>query len=158
MKANRGSAGVDGIGTEELGAHLRVHWEGIETKLRAGRYKPAAVKAVRIPKAGGGERQLGIPTTLDRVIQQALKGVLEPIFDPGFSDHSYGFRPGRSAHDAVRAARDLVVNENRGWVIEIDIEAFFDHVDHDILMREVARKVRDKKDLKLVGSYLRAPL
>jgi len=156
VKANKGAAGVDGIGTGELSAHLRKHWEGIRVKLESGRYRPSPVKAVEIPKPGGGERRLGIPTTVDRMIQQALHQVLERVFDPCFSDHSYGFRKGRSAHDAVKAAQAYVVEEGRRHVVEIDIKAFFDHINHDILMRMVAEKVRDKKVLKLLGGYLRA--
>lgn len=156
VKANKGAAGIDRIGTEELGDHLRKHWPGIKNKLETGKYKPAPVRAVEIPKSDGGKRQLGIPTTLDRFIQQSLHQALDGIYDPEFSDHSYGFRRGRSAHDAVKAARDYVVNEGRRWVIDIDIKAFFDCMDHDILMRMVAEKVRDKKVLKLIGKYLRA--
>lgn len=156
VKANKGAAGIDRIGTEELGDHLRKHWPGIKNKLETGKYKPAPVRAVEIPKSDGGKRQLGIPTTLDRFIQQSLHQALDGIYDPEFSDHSYGFRRGRSAHDAVKAARDYVVNEGRRWVTDIDIKAFFDCMDHDILMRMVAEKVRDKKVLKLIGKYLRA--
>ena len=156
VKANGGAAGIDGIGTKELPAHLCEHWEGIRTKLEEGTYKPAPVRAVDIPKAGGGQRRPGIPTTVDRLIQQALHQVLDRVFDPGFSDHSYGFRKGRGAHDAVEAARAYVVDEGRGHVIDIDIRAFFDNIDHDILMRRVAEKVKDKRVLQLIGKYLRA--
>jgi len=156
VKANKGAAGIDGIGTNELDDHLRKHWSGIKTKLEEGRYQPAPVRPVEIPKPGGGQRRLGIPTTVDRLIQQALHQVLDGVFDPDFSEHSYGFRRHRSAHDAVRAARDFVVKEGRNWVVDIDIKAFFDHIDHDILMRMVAGKVRDKAVLKLIGKYLRA--
>ena len=156
VKANKGAAGIDGIGTEELASHLRKHWEGIGAKLEEGTYRPAPVRPVEIPKAGGGSRQLGIPTTVDRVIQQAMHQVLDGVFDPGFSAHIYGFRKGRSAHDAVKAARDYVVDEGRSHVIDIDIKAFFDNIDHDILMRMVAEKVRGKRVLKLLGKYLRA--
>jgi len=156
VKANKGVAGIDGIGTGELPAHLRKHWEGIRAKLESGRYRPSPVKAVEIEKSGGGERRLGIPTTVDRMIQQALHQVLDGVFDPCFSDHSHGFRKGRSAHDAVKAAQAYVVEEGREHVVEIDIKAFFDHIDHDILMRMVADKVRDKRVLKLIGRCLRA--
>ncbi len=156
VKANKGAAGIDGIGTEELGDHLRAHWPGIKAKLEEGRYRPAPVRAVEIPKSGGGKRRLGIPTTVDRMIQQALHQVLDGIFDPGFSAHSYGFRRGRGAHDAVKAARAHVVEEGRNWVVGIDIKAFFDHIDHDILMRMAAGKVKDRRVLKLIGKYLRA--
>jgi len=156
VKANKGAAGIDGIGTEELPDHLRKHWSGIKAKLEAGTYLPAAVKAVVIPKPGGGERRLGIPTTVDRFIQQALHQVLDGVFDPSFSEHSYGFRKARSTHDAVRAARDFVVEEDRKYVVEIDIEAFFDNLNHDILMRVMAEKVKDKRVLRLIGKCLRA--
>jgi group II intron reverse transcriptase/maturase len=155
VKANKGAAGIDGIGTGELGDHLRKHWPGIRAKLEEGKYKPAPVRAAEIPKSGGGRRRLGIPTTLDRLIQQALHQVLDGIFDPDFSEHSYGFRRGRGARDAVKAARRLVVEEGRRWVVDIDIKAFFDHIDHDILMRMVALKAKDKRVLKLIGKYLR---
>jgi RNA-directed DNA polymerase len=156
VKANKGAAGIDGISTEELGDHVRKHWAGIKAKLEEGTYRPSAVRAVEIAKSGGGTRQLGIPTTVDRLIQQALHQVLDGIFDPDFSEHSYGFRRGRSAHQAVKAARAYVVEEDRSWVVDIDIKAFFDNIDHDILMRMVAEKVKDKRVLKLIGKYLRA--
>jgi len=156
VKANKGAAGIDGISTEELGDHVRKHWPGIKAKLEEGTYRPSPVRAVEIPKSGGGTRQLGIPTTVDRLIQQALHQALDGVFDPEFSGHSYGFRRGRSAHQAVKAARAYVVEEDRSWVVDIDIKAFFDNIDHDILMRMVAEKVTDKRVLKLIGKYLRA--
>jgi len=156
VKANKGAPGIDGITTEELGDHLRKHWPGIRAKLEEGRYSPSPARAVDIPKGGGGRRRLGIPTTLDRMVQQALLQVLDGKFDPHFSEHSYGFRKGRGAHDAVRAARRLVVEGGRGHVVDIDIRAFFDNIDHDILMRMVSARVRDKRVLKLIGKYLRA--
>lgn len=156
VKANAGAAGIDHISTTELGKHLREHWSGIKVKLEKGTYKPAPVRAVEIAKSGGGKRRLGIPTTVDRVIQQALHQELDKVFDPGFSEHSYGFRRKRSAHQAVKAARRYVVEEQRNWVVDIDIKAFFDNIDHDILMRMVAQKVRDKRVLKLIGKYLRS--
>lgn len=156
VKANKGGAGVDGISIEELPAHLRKHWEGIRWKLESGRYRPAPVRPKVISKPGGGERRLGVPTTVDRVIQQALHQVLNEVFDPSFSDHSYGYRKLRGPHDAVKAARSFVVEEGRKHVVEMDVKAFFDNVNHDILMREVAEKVKDKRVLKLIGSYLRA--
>jgi RNA-directed DNA polymerase len=155
VKANKGAPGIDGIGVVELAAHVRRHWNGIQAKLEKGTYKPAPVRRVVIPKPGGGERKLGIPTTVDRLIQQAMVGVLDPIFDPGMSEHSYGFRRKRSAHDAVKAAQGYV-HEGKTWVVDLDIKAFFDHVNHDILMRAVGQKVRDKTLLRLIGSYLRA--
>lgn len=156
VKANGGAAGIDHISTTELGEHLRKHWSGIKAKLEKGSYKPAPVRAVEIGKSGGGRRRLGIPTTVDRVIQQALHQELDKVFDPGFSEHSYGFRRKRGAHQAVEAARGYVVEQQRVWVVDIDIKAFFDNIDHDILMRMVARKVRDKRVLKLIGKYLRS--
>lgn len=156
VKANRGAPGIDGISTEETAAHLRRHWSSIRSKLLAGTYKPAPVRPVRIPKPGGGERGLGIPNTTDRLIQQALHQVLSPLLEPVFSDWSYGYRPGRSAHDAVRCAQRYVVEEQRCWVIDIDIVGFFDHLDHDLLMRDLAQHVSDKRVLKLIGNYLRA--
>lgn len=155
VKANKGAAGIDGIGTAELGEHLRAHWEGIRAKLLEVSYKPAPVRAVNIPKPGGGQRKLGIPTTTERFIQQALLQQLDGIFDPLMSESSYGFRRGRSAHDAVKAARKFVVEEGRRWVVDLDIRSFFEHIDHDILMRKVAAEVKDKRVLKLIGRYLR---
>lgn len=156
VKANRGAPGIDGISIGETAAHLRRHWSSIRLKLLEGTYKPAPVRPVRIPKPGGGERGLGIPNTTDRLIQQALHQVLSPILEPVFSDWSYGYRPGRSAHDAVRRARRYVVEDQRCWVIDIDIVGFFDHLDHDLLMYDLARHVSDKRVLKLIGKYLRA--
>ena len=156
VKSNHGAAGVDGIGIDETAAHLRRHWGRIREKLLAGTYKPAPVRPVRIPKPGGGERVLGIPNTTDRLIQQALLQKLTPILEPGFSDWSFGYRPGRSAHDAVRAAQRYVVEEQRRWVVDIDIEGFFDNLDHDLLMRDLSPHVGDKRVLKLIGNYLRA--
>ena len=156
VKANKGAPGIDGITVEELGDHLRKHWPGIRAKLEECRYKPTPARAVDIPKSDGGTRRLGIPTTLDGMIQQALLQVLDEKFDPHFSEHSYGFRKGRSAHDAVRSAQGLVVEEARSHVVDIDIRAFFDNIDHDILMRMVSEKIEDKQVLKLIGKYLRA--
>jgi hypothetical protein len=129
VKANKGAPGIDGIGVVELAAQVRRHWNGIQAKLEKGTYKPAPVRRVVIPKPGGGERKLGIPTTVDRLIQQAMVGVLDPIFDPGMSERSYGFRRNRSAHDAVKAAQGYV-HEGKTWVVDLDIKAFFDHVNH----------------------------
>jgi len=152
VKTNDGAAGIDGMGVNEAEKHLRQHWEKIEAKLRAGTYQPAAVRAVEIPKPQGGVRVLGIPTVIDRVIQQAVGQVLTEIWEPHFSVHSYGFRPGRSAHDAVKAAQKYVL-EGKEWVADIDLKSFFDQVDHDILMRELSRRVRDKRVLRLIGRY-----
>ena len=156
VAANKGAAGVDGMTVEQLSDELKAHWQEIKGKLLEGTYKPQPVKRVEIPKPGGaGMRMLGIPTVTDRLIQQALLQVLTPIFDPGFSDHSYGFRPGRSAHQAVLKARDYIADDHR-WVVDIDLEKFFDKVNHDMLMARVARKIKDKRVLKLIRLYLQA--
>lgn len=157
VRRNKGAAGVDGMTTTQLGEHLRKHWPGIREKVAEGRYRPAPVRSVRIEKAGGGIRQLGIPTVLDRLIQQALSQSLTRIFDPLMSTHSYGYRPGRSAHDAIKAAQGYV-REGKDWVVDIDISAFFDHVNHDILMHRIGQSVRDKAVLRLIGEYLRADM
>ena len=154
---NAGAAGVDGMSVGELGAFLREHWPRIKEDLLAGRYRPQPVRRVEIPKPGGGSRTLGIPTVLDRLIQQALHQVLSPLFDPGFSAASYGFRPGRSAHQAVLAARAHVA-AGRRFVVDIDLERFFDRVNHDVLMARVARTVEDKRVLRLIRRYLQAGL
>lgn len=154
VKRNRGAAGIDHMTTSELEAHLQAHWEKIRAKLLTGTYVPSPVRRVEIPKPSGGTRTLGIPTVLDRFIQQLLLHVLTPIFEPLFSEHSYGFRPGRSAHDAVRAAQGYV-REGRDWVVDIDIAKFFDHVNHDLLMGRIGKVIRDKRVLGLIGKYLR---
>jgi len=155
VKRNGGSPGIDRMTTKELGDHIRAHWEPIRKKLLAGTYVPSPVKRVEIPKPNGGVRQLGIPTVQDRWIQQMLLQVLQPIFDPTFSKHSYGFRPNRSAHDAVRAAQ-AHMQAGKDWVVDMDLTKFFDHVHHDILMTRIGNTVRDKRVLKLIGRYLRA--
>ena len=155
VKRNAGSPGIDGMTTKELAAHIRAHWEAIRKKLVAGTYVPTPVKRKEIDKPTGGVRLLGIPTVQDRWIQQMLLQVLQPIFDPTFSEHSYGFRPNRSAHDAVRAAQRYV-QEGKDWVVDMDITKFFDHVNHDILMARIGKSIRDKRVLKLIGRYLRA--
>jgi RNA-directed DNA polymerase len=152
---NRGKAGIDKMETTELEGHLERHWEKIRAKLLSGKWTPSPVRRVEIPKARGGVRALGIPTVMDRFIQQMLLQVLGPIFEPRFSESSYGFRPGRSAHDAVIAAQGYV-KAGKEWVVDIDIAAFFDHVNHDILMRRIAQVIRDKRVLRLIGRYLRA--
>ena len=152
---NRGAGGIDRMKTTQLEEHLERHWEKIRVKLLKGAYAVTPVLQVEIPKPGGGVRKLGIPTVLDRFIQQLLLQVLTPIFESKFSDHSYGFRPGRSAHDAVRQAREYVIS-GKDWVVDIDIEKFFDRVHHDILMRRIGQTIRDKRVLKLIGRYLRS--
>ena len=152
---NRGAAGIDGMRTSQLKSHLGKHWEKIRGKLLAGSFTPAPVKRVEIPKANGGKRLLGIPTVLDRFIQQLLLQVMTPIYEPQFSDSSYGFRPGRSAHDAVQAARHYVA-QGKSWVVDLDIAKFFDRVNHDILMTTIGKTIRDKRVLRLIGKYLRS--
>ena len=156
VKANKGAAGVDGIGVDQLNAHLKRNAATILRKLREGRYEPGLLKVVTIPKPGGGERELNIPNTQDRVIQQAIAQPLAEVFEPLFSDHSYGYRPGRSAHDAVRRMRHYVVNEGCGHIVDVDIQSFFDEVNHDILMQRISDEVRHKRVLKLIGKYLRS--
>ena len=155
VESNGGAAGVDEMTVEELRRYLKEHWPRIKKELLEGRYQPQPVRRVEIPKPGGGKRQLGIPTVVDRLIQQALHQVLTPIFDPDFSESSYGFRPGRSAHQAVQQARAYVA-EGRRWIVDLDLEKFFDRVNHDILMSRVARKVKDKRILRLIRRYLQA--
>ncbi|MBE0418291.1 MAG: group II intron reverse transcriptase/maturase [Coriobacteriia bacterium] len=155
VQANRGAPGVDGMTTEQLGPWLAEHWPDVRRALDEGTYRPRPVRRVSIPKPGGGERLLGVPTVLDRLIQQAIAQVLTPIFDPTFSESSYGFRPYRSAHQAVEAARSYV-EEGYRQVVDVDLERFFDRVGHDALMARVARKVSDKKLLQLIRRYLLA--
>ena len=157
VKANAGAGGVDRKTVEDTHRHLVSHWPGIAQKLLAGAYRPGAVRAVTIPKPKGGERRLGIPNVQDRVSQQGVSQVLGELFEPRMSDHSYGFRRGRSAHDAVAAARDYVLSGKR-YVVDLDLKQFFDQVDHDILMGQVKREVSDKRVLRLIGQYLRAPM
>jgi len=152
---NQGAAGVDGIGVSEFKAHLQQHWPTIKAKLLAGTYLPQAVRRVDIPKPQGGVRTLGIPTLTDRLIQQALHQVLSPIFEATFSEASYGFRPGRNAHQAVKAAQQYVA-EGRRVVVDLDLETFFDRVNHDLLMAKLAKKIEDERVLKLIRRYLEA--
>jgi len=155
VKRNGGAPGIDGMTTEQLRDHVRKHWETLRRKLLAGTYVPSPVRRVEIPKPGGGMRLLGIPTVLDRWIQQMLLQMLQAIFDPTFSAHSFGFRPGKSAHDAVRASQNYV-RAGKDWVVDMDITKFFDRVNHDILMNRIGQTIRDKRVLKLIGRYLRA--
>lgn len=156
VERNRGAAGVDNMTVEELRTYLREHWPRIKEELLRGSYQPQPVLKVEIPKPGGkGMRMLGIPTVVDRLIQQALHQVLSPLFEPHFSESSYGFRPQRSAHQAVLKARQYV-REGRRWVVDIDLEKFFDRVNHDILMSRLARRIKDKRVLRLIRRYLQA--
>jgi group II intron reverse transcriptase/maturase len=152
---NGGAGGVDGRSVDDLKEQLRVDWPRIREQLLSGSYEPNPVRKVEIPKPGGGVRMLGIPTVMDRMIQQALHQGLTPIFDPTFSEDSYGFRPGRSTHQAVLRAKEHIEAGYR-WVVDLDLETFFDTVQHDVLMARVARRVKDKRVLRLIGRYLRA--
>jgi RNA-directed DNA polymerase len=152
---NKGSAGIDGMTVDQLRDYLKAHWPEIREQLLSGRYRPKPVRRVEIPKADGGKRKLGIPTVLDRLIQQAILQVLTREWDGTFSTHSYGFRPGRSAHQAVREA-EAYIAEGRAWVVDLDLEKFFDRVNHDRLMARLATRVRDKRLLRLIRRYLNA--
>ena len=154
---NKGAAGVDGLSVSELGDLLRQHWPTIKAKLLEGSYQPQPVRQVSIPKPQGGVRQLGIPTALDHLIQQALHQCLSPLFEPTFSEASFGFRPGRSAQQAVQRAQSHV-RDGFGWVVDVDLEKFFDRVNHDLLMDRVRREVSDPRVLKLIRKYLKAGL
>ena len=155
VRANRGSPGVDGMRVEELAGYLMEHWPAIREQLLEGSYVPRPVKRVEIPKRGGGERRLGIPTVLDRFIQQAVLQVLQKHWDRTFSERSYGFRPRRSAHKAVAQAQRYI-GEGRRWVVDIDLEKFFDGVNHDRLMGRLAQRLRDKAALNLIRAFLNA--
>ena len=153
VRQNKGSPGIDGMTVDELPEYLEKHWEDLRAQLLAGTYQPKPVKRQEIPKSGGGVRELGIPCVLDRFIQQAILQVLQPRFDPDFSQHSYGFRPGRRAHDAVCAAQKYI-QEGRRWVVDVDLEKFFDRVNHDVLMGRLAKRIADKRMLGLIRRYL----
>ena len=153
--SNKGAPGADGITVDQLAGYVKQYWPTLKTRLLAGEYHPQGVRAVDIPKPKGGTRQLGIPSVVDRLIQQALLQQLTPIFDPLFSDYSYGFRPGRSAHQAIAKARDHVEAGNR-WCVELDLEKFFDRVNHDVLMAKIERHIEDKRVLRLIRRYLEA--
>jgi RNA-directed DNA polymerase len=155
VKANKGSAGVDGLTIAETAAYLKTHWSRIREELHTGRYRPQPVRRVQIPKSGGGWRELGIPTVTDRLIQQAMLQVLQPLIDPTFSEYSYGFRPGRRAHDAVLQAQRYV-QEGFRIVVDLDLEKFFDRVNHDVLMDRLAKRIDDKAVLRLIRQYLQA--
>lgn len=155
VKANKGVPGIDGITTEEIQRVMQKQWPRIKQEILEGKYKPSPVRRVEIPKPNGGIRQLGIPTVIDRIIQQALHQELTPVFDPTFSQHSYGFRPNRSAQQAVLQAQKYI-QEGCEWVVDIDLEKFFDKVNHDMVMARVARRVKDKKILLLIRRYLQA--
>lgn len=155
VKSNKGSPGIDGMTVSELPGHLKQHWPAIREQLLSGTYEPQPVKRVEIPKPDGGVRKLGIPTVLDRFIQQAVMQVLQWQWDGTFSEHSHGFRPGRSAHQAVAKAQQYV-REGRRWVVDIDLEKFFDRVNHDRLMKSIGLRIADKRMLRLIGAFLKA--
>ncbi len=155
VRANRGAPGPDGISIDEFPEWLRPRWFAIREQLANGTYRPLPVRRVIIPKPDGGERQLGIPNVLDRLIQQAILQVLTPLFDPGFSDSSHGFRPERSAHGAAKQVQQTIRKGYR-FVVDMDLSKFFDRVQHDVLMNRIARRVCDKRVLSLIGKYLRA--
>jgi len=155
VKSNKGSPGIDGVTVDQIDRYMEKHWSEIKDEIRTGRYKPSPVRRAEIPKPNGEKRLLGIPNVMDRVIQQALLQTLTRIFDPEFSEHSYGFRPNRSAHDAVRKSREYM-EEGLYIVVDLDFEKFFDRVNHDILVSRVARKVKDKAVLKLIRRYLQS--
>ncbi len=155
VRSNKGAPGIDGMKVEELQKFLKINWETIRTTLLEGSYRPQPVRRVEIPKASGGMRKLGIPVVLDRFIQQAIQQVLTPIFEPTFSAYSYGFRPNRSARQAVRQSQDYV-KKGRRYVVDTDLEKFFDNVNHDILMNKVHRHVKDKRVLRIIRRYLQA--
>ncbi|CAM5622624.1 RNA-directed DNA polymerase OS=Stutzerimonas stutzeri OX=316 GN=ltrA PE=3 SV=1 [Stutzerimonas stutzeri] len=153
VKANKGAAGVDGLSIEQTAERLLTEWAGIRAQLLSGLYRPSPVRRVMIAKPDGSQRELGIPTVTDRLIQQALLQVLQPLLDPGFSEHSYGFRPGRRAHDAVLAAQ-AYVQSGRRIVVDVDLEKFFDRVNHDILIERLRKRVPDQGVLRLIRAYL----
>jgi RNA-directed DNA polymerase len=155
VKANKGSPGVDGMRVHELAGYLKQHWPAIREQLLSGTYKPQPVKRVELAKPEGGVRKLGIPTVLDRFVQQAVMQVLQGKWDQTFSNHSYGFRPGRSAHQAVEQAQQYIVEGYR-WVVDLDLEKFFDRVNHDKLIAKIAERVSDQRMLKLIRAILRA--
>jgi group II intron reverse transcriptase/maturase len=154
---NKGAAGVDGLETKDLPHYLMHHWEGIKADLQAGEYRPQVVRGITIPKANGGKRQLGIPTVMDRLVQQGIHQALSPIWEKEFSAYSYGFRPKRSAHDALKQATEYI-NSGRQWIIDLDLKSFFDLVSHDKLMSLINQQIGDKILLKLIRRYLQSGL
>jgi RNA-directed DNA polymerase len=158
VRSNKGKPGVDGMTVHELADWLRENTAALTASLLDGTYRPQPVRGVSIPKPGGGQRQLGIPVVVDRLIQQAILQVLDPIFDPTFSNSSYGFRPGRSPHMALEQARKYVAQEGREFVVDLDLEKFFDRVNHDILMSRIARRIGDKRLLLIIRRFLQAGL
>ena len=155
VRRNKGSAGIDGMTVDELPDWLKEHWPRVREELLAGSYQPTPVRRATLPKPDGGERKLAIPTVLDRLIQQALLQVLQPRFDPTFSEHSHGFRPGRSAHGAIGEARGYIQSGKR-WVVDVDLEKFFNRVNHDVLMGKLGKRIEDRQVLGLIRRYLNA--
>jgi len=155
VRSNKGAPGVDGMTVHDLEGHLKVHWPRLRDELLRGTYRPMPVRRVEIPKPDGGMRKLGIPTVVDRLIQQAVLQVLSPLWEPTFSAYSFGFRPGRSAHQAIGQAQAYIA-DGRTWVVDLDLEKFFDRVNHDRLMARLARRISDKRLLKLIRGYLNA--
>jgi group II intron reverse transcriptase/maturase len=155
VEQNAGAPGIDGMSTKELRPWLKDHWQQVRSQLDAGTYRPQPVRRVMIPKPSGGLRMLGVPAAVDRLICQAIAQVLRPVFDPLFHPHSFGFRPGRSAHDAVERARQFIADD-AAWCVDFDLDSFFDRVQHDALMARVARRVHDKQVLRLIRCYLEA--
>ena len=155
VEQNAGAAGIDGMSTKELRPWLNDHWPQVRSRLEAGTYRPQPVRRVMIPKPSGGLRKLGVPAAVDRLICQAIAQVLTPIFDPQFHPHSFGFRPGRSQHQAVERARQFIADD-AAWCVDFDLDSFFDRVQHDALMARVARRVHDKRVLRLIRRYLEA--
>lgn len=153
--SNKGSAGIDGVTVDKLAGYLRCFWSTIKVSLEKGTYEPQSVRQVEIPKGNGGVRKLGIPTVFDRFLQQALHQVLNPVFDPTFSQNSYGFRQGKSAHQAVLQAKEYQ-NEGKRWVVDLDLKQFFDEVNHDVLLSLIAKRVKDKRILHLIRAFLKA--
>jgi len=155
VRANKGSPGIDGMTVDDLTGYLKEKWARIREELLSGEYRPQPVREVLIPKPDGGTRRLGIPTVVDRLIQQAIQQVLGPVYDPTFSEHSYGFRPRRRAHQAVEQAKRYIA-EGYEWVVDMDLEKFFDRVNHDILMVKLAGRIGDKRVLRIIRRYLQA--
>lgn len=153
--SNKGSHGVDGMRTDELHEYVKTHWDTIKSKLLDGTYKPSPVRRVEIPKDNGGTRLLGIPTVIDRMIQQAIAQALTFVYEPIFSNNSYGFRPGRSQHQAIKKSLEYI-NQGRKWVVDMDLEKFFDKVNHDILIERLSREIEDKRTLDLIRKYLKS--
>lgn len=158
VKRNKGAPGIDGLSVDALSGHLKEHWPGIKQALQEGSYRPQPVKRVEIPKPDGRKRKLGIPTVIDRLIQQAIAQVLQTIWEPQFHPNSYGFRPYKSAHQAIHYAQNTIRQEGKSWVVDLDLDAFFDRVNHDRLMHKLKGHIKDKSLLRLINRYLKSPV